>query len=235
MLQRRLFRPSMIVAILALFVALGGVGYTATQLPKGSVGRAQLRSGAVTESKLARNAVTGAKVKDRSLSGADIDLKRLGKVPAATSADRAATATSATSADRALAAGAVDGQHVDGVAATIPLRGTAKVAGADGGLELLASCSASGALTLVAKSTTAHAIFRASTVTGSSPPASAAVIDDADLNPDEELTLFSGSGGSGTAQVVYLGADGRVTTAVLGFGALTGTQTCTVVGTVVRK
>jgi hypothetical protein len=52
-------RPSapMIVASIALFVALGGVGWAATQLPAGSVGTKQLRSGAVTVRKIHRGAV----------------------------------------------------------------------------------------------------------------------------------------------------------------------------------
>jgi len=40
------------VAYLALFVALGGTGYAAVNLPAGSVGTRQLRNGAVTPAKL---------------------------------------------------------------------------------------------------------------------------------------------------------------------------------------
>lgn len=46
---------SMIVAIVALIVALGGTSYAALSLPKGSVGPKQLR----------KNAVNSAKVKNR--------------------------------------------------------------------------------------------------------------------------------------------------------------------------
>jgi hypothetical protein len=47
-------RPSaaMLVAILALIVALGGVSYAAVQLPANSVGTKQIRNGAVTRKKL---------------------------------------------------------------------------------------------------------------------------------------------------------------------------------------
>ena len=54
------------VACLALFVALGGAGYAALQLPKNSVGSNQIKRGAVKTLEIANNAVTGAKVRQRS-------------------------------------------------------------------------------------------------------------------------------------------------------------------------
>jgi hypothetical protein len=47
-------RPSAatVISCLALFVALGGTGYAAVSLPRGSVGTAQLRDGAVVSSKV---------------------------------------------------------------------------------------------------------------------------------------------------------------------------------------
>lgn len=56
-LMRRRPSPSMVVALIALFVAFGGTGYAALKLPADSVGTKQLR----------KSAVTGAKVKDFSL------------------------------------------------------------------------------------------------------------------------------------------------------------------------
>jgi hypothetical protein len=56
-----------VMATVAVFVALGGVSYAATQLPKNSVGAKQLR----------KNAVTGAKVKDGSLKKADFGASQL--------------------------------------------------------------------------------------------------------------------------------------------------------------
>ena len=41
-----------VVASLALFLALGGVGYAATQLPNNSVGTPQLKANAVTSGKV---------------------------------------------------------------------------------------------------------------------------------------------------------------------------------------
>jgi hypothetical protein len=69
----------MLVACAALVVALGGVSYAATALPKNSVGTAQLRQRAVTGAKLKRNAVTSAKVKNGSLLAADF---KAGQLPA---------------------------------------------------------------------------------------------------------------------------------------------------------
>jgi hypothetical protein len=103
------------IALLALFIALGGTTYAATALPKNSVGTKQLKknavtalkikngnvtgpklkNGAVTNAKIAGNAVTGAKVKDDSLTGADVLESSLGTVPSATAATNAATAANA--------------------------------------------------------------------------------------------------------------------------------------------
>jgi hypothetical protein len=60
--------PAMVVSCIALLVALGGVGYAATALPRNSVGTPQLK----------RNAVTSVKVKDRSLLARDF---RRGQLP----------------------------------------------------------------------------------------------------------------------------------------------------------
>jgi hypothetical protein len=44
------------ISVVALFIALGGVGYAAFKLPKNSVGPKQIRNGAVSESKLSASA-----------------------------------------------------------------------------------------------------------------------------------------------------------------------------------
>jgi hypothetical protein len=50
------------IGLIALFVALGGTSYAATQLPRNSVGTGQIRAGAVTTAKLHNGAVTPAKL-----------------------------------------------------------------------------------------------------------------------------------------------------------------------------
>ena len=80
-----------VMATIAVFIALGGASYAATQLPKNSVGTKQLK----------KNAVNGSKVKDRSLTGKDIDPASLGTVPRAIVANTAETATSANTSSSA--------------------------------------------------------------------------------------------------------------------------------------
>ncbi len=85
-----------VMATIAVFIALGGVSYAVTKLPKNSVGAKQLRknavtgpkvkNGAVTEAKIKAEAVTAAKVKKGSLTGAQIDSSTLGTVPSAQTA-----------------------------------------------------------------------------------------------------------------------------------------------------
>jgi hypothetical protein len=77
----------MIVAVLALVMATVGTGYAAFKLPKNSVGSKQLKKNSVTKAKIKKNAVNGSKVKDHSLTGADLNLAKLGTVPAAETAN----------------------------------------------------------------------------------------------------------------------------------------------------
>ena len=135
--MRRIFshRPSaaMIVALLALFIALGGVSYgvatigtgdikngavttkklkngavTTKKLKKGAVTTKKLKNGAVTTKKLRNRAITATKVEIDGLGGDVINESSLGKVPSAANADNAttaATARNATALDGPLASG----------------------------------------------------------------------------------------------------------------------------------
>ena len=71
--------PAMVVALIALFVALGGTGYAVTRLPANSVGAKQLKKKAVTTKKIRNKAVTSAKVKNFSLLANDF---KSGQLPA---------------------------------------------------------------------------------------------------------------------------------------------------------
>jgi len=77
------------IALLALFIALGGTSYAAVSLPKGSVGNPQIkddavgpgkvRDGAITRAKVRNNAINSAKVADGTLRAKDF---AAGEVPA---------------------------------------------------------------------------------------------------------------------------------------------------------
>lgn len=97
--------PAMIVALVALFVALGGTGYAVTALPKNSVGEKQIRKGAVTSKKIRTNAVRSGDIANNSIVGRDVRAgalgprevaeSKLGVVPRATVADTFAGLTPA--------------------------------------------------------------------------------------------------------------------------------------------
>lgn len=63
--------PSMTVALMALFVALGGSSYAAVTLKKNSVRSNHIKNGQVKGPDLTQNSVTSTKVKDASLLARD--------------------------------------------------------------------------------------------------------------------------------------------------------------------
>ncbi|HEX6621829.1 MAG TPA: hypothetical protein VF024_19355 [Solirubrobacteraceae bacterium] len=97
-------RPSaaMIVALLALFVALGGSSYAAVKIgardiQRGAVGTRAIANNSIRSADIHDATVSGADVRDDSLTNADIDNTNL----TAKSAETAARATTATSASTA--------------------------------------------------------------------------------------------------------------------------------------
>jgi hypothetical protein len=79
--------PAMMVAILALFVALGGTSYAAVTLGKNSVGSKQLKKNSVTAEKIKKDSIPGNRVKSNSLSGRQINESSLTMVPLAAQAE----------------------------------------------------------------------------------------------------------------------------------------------------
>jgi hypothetical protein len=79
--------PSLVISMIALFVAIGGISWAAA-----TIGTGDIKNGAVTKKKLHKNAVNGKKVENKSLTGHDLDEKTLNQVP---SANHAVTADSA--------------------------------------------------------------------------------------------------------------------------------------------
>lgn len=111
-----------VMATLALFVALGGASYAATQLPRNSVGAKQLKKGAVT----------GAKVKPHSLTGTALNLAKLGTVPSAAHAGIADSAGHAASADSAGHATSADSAQSAAVAQSLAPPEPTRLVGAPG-------------------------------------------------------------------------------------------------------
>ena len=85
--MRRRPSPSLVVALVALFVSLGGVSYGAALVITGK----QIKNGTVT----------GRDVRNNSLTGRDVKESTLGNVRSSSRASRATRATSAVSADNA--------------------------------------------------------------------------------------------------------------------------------------
>jgi hypothetical protein len=112
--MKQLRHPATVIALLALFVALGGTTYAATSLPKNSVGTKQLKKNAVTSKKIKSGAVTAAKISTKGLT--------VPNALHATSADSATNASHATSADRATTAtnAAPSGNAGGGLSGTYP-------------------------------------------------------------------------------------------------------------------
>jgi hypothetical protein len=86
------FRPSpaLVISVIALFVAMGGVGYAAAtigtnDIQNGAVTTPKLAGGAVTGPKIGGSAVGSTKVLNNSLTGTDINESTLGTVPSAAS------------------------------------------------------------------------------------------------------------------------------------------------------
>jgi hypothetical protein len=80
--------PALVVAFVALFAALGGIGYATAKLKPNSVKAKNIRAGAVTSEKLANGAVTTPKLSPDAVA------------PNATNATNAVNAMNAANADK---------------------------------------------------------------------------------------------------------------------------------------
>jgi hypothetical protein len=105
LLRRRPSAP-LVLSLVALFVALGGASYAATQVPFDSVGSAQLQNGAVTNWKLGNGSVGNWKLAFGSVGARKIINGSVGKSQINTSQVQArVTGTCATGAVSAIDSG----------------------------------------------------------------------------------------------------------------------------------
>jgi hypothetical protein len=116
----RLFRHltfSNVIAVIALFIALGGAAYAGSKLNgknivNASIGGGKLKNETITARQIKKGTITGAQIQERSISSNTINLSTLGTVPSANTANSATKATSAsTAASAENAAHANDASH----------------------------------------------------------------------------------------------------------------------------
>jgi hypothetical protein len=88
--------PSMVVALIALFVSLGGVSFGAAVVITGKA----IKNNTVGSKDLKNNDIRGTDIRNNSLTGKDVKESRLGKVPNAAHADSADSADNADNATR---------------------------------------------------------------------------------------------------------------------------------------
>ncbi len=88
--RRRTPSPALVIAVIALFAALGGTGVAATKY--------------LSPKSVKKNSIPGDRLKSNTVTGKQVKESTLGKVPSAASADSATTATNATNATNATTA-----------------------------------------------------------------------------------------------------------------------------------
>lgn len=195
--------PALVVAVIALFVALGGSVYAAKKakldgraIRTKSIPGNRLKPHSIAANRLMRGILDGGAASG-PLTGADINELTLGQVPSATHADSADTAQSAVDAQTALnAVNAVDAKTINGHSVGC-LPGTRAFAGA---------CWESSANTAVDAPTAA----RKCAVKGGALPEAlqlAAFAEEPGVNLDSgdewsgDLTTFSGPNAYGVVTV----------------------------------
>ncbi len=132
------------IALLALFIALGGTSYAAVSLPKGSVGAAQIkddavgpgqvRDGAITRATVRDNAINSAKVADGSLRVKDFAAGEVPAGPAGPAEGPAGGALTGTYPSPGIAAGAVGPNQIGTIPSVRLIQGATTVPVASGGL-----------------------------------------------------------------------------------------------------
>jgi hypothetical protein len=112
----RLFRYltfSNVIAVLALFIALGGAAYAGSKLNgknivNKSIGGGKLKNETITANKIKKGTITSAQIAPGSINSTQINVSTLTTVPSATTAQTATTATTATNAKNATTATTAD-------------------------------------------------------------------------------------------------------------------------------
>jgi hypothetical protein len=200
--------PAMLVALIALFVAMGGTTFAVTRVPKRSVGSAQIKSRAivkrtlrarnVTRTKIARNAIDSGLVQRDALRGSDILETSLSTVP---------SATKATTADE------INGMKLERFSLRVPAGTASANVLTMGGLSINAGCSTGPALTVSATTSVDNAtIHSGGEVDGGMTDTPFAVESD-DFDTVDTFSPLPASHTNLTGSLVYGRQDGIVVTA----------------------
>lgn len=198
--------PAMVVAVVALFVAMGGVGYAAATISSG-----QIVNNSVRGKDIRNSTILGKDVGKNTLTGSDVAESKLGKVPSSAKADSASTAANAAATD-GVSLASVNFRAPKGTAATEFFN--------QGGLKLIGTCSAGGDLNVVANSTVNDAAITVGTIDNSTttdsggdtgPTDTPAYRDDDDFDLAQNVSAFPGGGADDSAQgsLVYANPNGQ--------------------------
>lgn len=200
--------PSMVVALVALFAALGGTAVASLSQSKG-------------DAIIKKHSLSGNRLKNHTITGTQVKLGKLGKVPQASHADTAgsaATANSASSANRATTANnaananTVGGQTVTKLFATVAPGASPVQVYSKQGLTISLSCPTSTNVHLVANGPAAN---NANLDVQGNQPGGAFESRTEPLTPTSDTVLGSGNHGAGVAE--YGTSDGHVVSVTYGF------------------
>ena len=198
--------PAMIVALIALFLSLGGVSYgvatgfidsreiknnqvRSKDLRNNSIRTFDIRNNEVRGFDISNSSVQGRDVALNTLTGADVSEQDLEKVPSAATADTAASVGGVT--PKAFAyAGEAGGAFVPVLAL--------------GGLTLEARCVAASDLEVRANPAVPNSEI------GSNFPGG--LLNEPDLDPGENFLVVNMGTADGAGTIAFAGADGRVVT-----------------------
>ena len=217
--------PSLVISCIALFVALGGVGYAAAtgsidgrEIKNNAVATKDVKNNDIRGKDIRRSTIAGSDIAANTLTGSDINETSLGKVPSAGQADNAATAGSASTASSAGNADTVGGNSVRTFSRGIPENTpTPQVLVSARGFSLLAACDAAGDPKLTVDTT------RDNTRVGSTHinvggAATNTTVRNEDLDAAEPPVSIDGGKDDGVGTVTVGTMDGNALTVTLSFG-----------------
>lgn len=136
---------SNVIALAALFIALGGAAYAGSKLNgknivNASIGGGKLKNETITGNKIKKGTITSAQIQEGSINSSAINLSTLGTVPSANSATTATSAENAIHANSAAQATAADNAVHAKEADSATTAGDAKTLEGASRAELTVSC-----------------------------------------------------------------------------------------------